>query len=115
MRHIYEYYKKFDFKTQVMGASFRKAGQIVRLAGADLLTISPGLLDELRSTPGEITPRLTVAAAKASDIDKIDLDEATFRWLHNEDAMAVEKLADGIRRFYVDARKLEAWALALIA
>jgi transaldolase len=107
---IYNYYKKFDYQTQVMGASFRRTEQIVRLAGADLLTISPDLLDELHSTTGEITPRLTVAHAKASAEPKIHLDEKSFRWQHNLDQMAVEKLSEGIRRFYEDARKLEKWA-----
>lgn len=110
---IYTYFKRFDYPTQVMGASFRKAGQIVRLAGCDLLTISPDLLDELSDTPGEVTPRLTVAAARASDVARLaadGLDEKTFRWHHNNDAMAVDKLAEGIRRFDADARKLEAWA-----
>jgi len=107
---IYNYFKKFDYKTQVMGASFRKAEQIVRLAGCDLLTISPELLEELQRSPGEITPRLTVANAKASAEHKIHPDEKTFRWEHNRDAMAVNKLSEGIRRFYDDARKLEKWA-----
>ena len=107
---IYNYYKKFDYTTQVMGASFRKVEQIVRLAGCDLLTISPELLEELQNMPGELTPRLTVEAARASGEQRIRLDEKTFRWMHNEDAMAVEKLSEGIRRFYEDARKLEAWA-----
>jgi transaldolase len=109
---IYNYYKKFDYKTQVMGASFRKMHQIVRLAGCDLLTISPDLLEELQNAPGEVTPALTPAAAKASSATRLDLDEKTFRWLHNEDAMAVEKLSEGIRRFNEDARKLETWAQA---
>ena len=112
---IYNYYKKFDYTTQVMGASFRKAEQIVRLAGADLLTISPDLLEELQNAPGELTPRLTVANAKASGEQKIHLDEKTFRWEHNRDAMAVEKLSEGIRRFYDDARKLEKWAHSAVA
>jgi transaldolase len=107
---IYHYYKKFDYQTQVMGASFRKTEQIVRLAGCDLLTISPDLLEELQNTPGELRPTLTSSAAKASDASRLHLDEKTFRWMHNEDAMAVEKLSEGIRRFYEDARKLEAWA-----
>ena len=107
---IYNYYKKFDYTTQVMGASFRKVEQIVRLAGCDLLTISPELLEELQNMPGELTPRLTVEAARVSGEQRIRLDEKTFRWMHNEDAMAVEKLSEGIRRFYEDARKLEAWA-----
>jgi transaldolase len=109
---IYEYIKKFDYKTQVMGASFRKVDQIVRLAGCDLLTISPKLLEQMRNTQGEVTPRLSVDGAKAADVDRIHLDEKTFRWMHNEDAMAVEKLSEGIRRFYADARKLEHYARA---
>ena len=112
---IYNYYKKFDYTTQVMGASFRKTDQVVRLAGSDLLTISPDLLEDLQSTPGELPPRLTVATAKASDEQKIHLDEKTFRWQHNLDAMAVEKLSEGIRRFYEDARKLEKWAQSAVA
>jgi len=111
---IYNYFKKFDYKTQVMGASFRKFEQIVRLAGCDLLTISPDLLEKLAETKGEVTPRLTVAAAKASDARKIHLDEKTFRWMHNEDPMAVEKLSEGIRKFYADARKLEKYAESLV-
>jgi transaldolase len=112
---IYNYYKKFDYKTQVMGASFRKMEQIVRLAGADLLTISPELLDELQRTPGELTPALTPATAHASGEQKMHLDEKTFRWQHNLDPMAVEKLSEGIRRFYEDARKLEKWASSAVA
>jgi len=111
---IYNYYKKYGYKTQVMGASFRKVEQIVGLAGCDLLTISPDLLEELQNAPGELTPRLTPEAARASSERRIHLDEKTFRWLHNEDAMAVEKLSEGIRRFYEDARKLEAWAQAAV-
>jgi transaldolase len=109
---IYNYFKRYDYKTQVMGASFRKVDQIVRLAGCDLLTISPDLLEELQNTEGELTPRLTPAAAKAAGEPRIHLDEKTFRWMHNEDQMAVEKLSEGIRRFYEDARKLESWAQA---
>ncbi|HUE84818.1 MAG TPA: transaldolase [Vicinamibacterales bacterium] len=112
---IYNYFKKFDYTTQVMGASFRKMDQIVRLAGCDLLTISPDLLDELQNTSGELTPRLTVEGAKASAESRIHLDEKTFRWMHNEDAMAVEKLSEGIRRFNDDARKLEKWAQTAVA
>jgi transaldolase len=112
---IYNYYKKFDYKTQVMGASFRKTEQVLRLAGSDLLTISPDLLEELQNKDGDATPRLTVANAKASNEQKIHLDEKAFRWEHNLDAMAVEKLSDGIRRFYDDARKLEKWARSAVA
>ena len=112
---IYNYYKKFGYQTQVMGASFRKMEQIVDLAGCDLLTISTELLEALHKAPGEITPKLTVERAKASAEEKISLDEKTYRWMHNEDAMAVEKLSDGIRRFNVDARKLEKWATTAVA
>jgi transaldolase len=104
---IYHYFKKFGYKTQIMGASFRKVEQIVRLAGCDLLTISPNLLEQMAKATGDVTPRLTVESAKASSATKIHLDEKTFRWMHNEDAMAVEKLSEGIRSFYADARKLE--------
>jgi len=107
---IFHYYKKFGYQTQVMGASFRNVEQITGLAGCDLLTISPDLLDSLQKTEGEITPRLTVDAARASAEEKITLDEKAYRFLHNQDAMAVEKLSDGIRRFYEDGRKLEQWA-----
>jgi transaldolase len=112
---IYNYYKKFGYQTQVMGASFRRVEQIVDLAGCDLLTISPDLLEALQKAPGEITPKLTLEHAKASSEEKITLDEKTYRWMHNQDPMAVEKLSDGIRRFYVDARKLEQWAATAVA
>jgi transaldolase len=112
---IYNYFKKFGYQTQVMGASFRKVDQIVRLAGCDLLTISPDLLEQMEKTEGFVPRRLSVEAAKASDAQKIHLDEKTFRWMHNEDAMATEKLAEGIRKFYADARKLEQYARARVA
>jgi transaldolase len=112
---IYNYYKKYGYATQVMGASFRKVDQIVDLAGCDLLTISPDLLDTLQKAPGEITPRLTIENARASSEEKISLDEKTYRWMHNQDPMAVEKLSDGIRRFNDDARKLELWAVTAVA
>src|SRR5207245_2625295 len=95
---IHNYFKKFGYKTQVMGASFRKVDQIVRLAGCDLLTISPDLLEQMEKTEGAVPRRLSVDTAKASDAQKIHLDEKTFRWMHNEDAMATEKLAEGIRK-----------------
>ena len=107
---IYNYFKKYGYKTVVMGASFRKVEQITRLAGSDLLTISPDLLDKMQQTEGELTPALTAETAKASKDEQIHLDEKAFRWLHNEDAMGTDKLAEGIRKFYADARKLEAWA-----
>jgi transaldolase len=109
---IYNYYKKHGYKTQVMGASFRKVEQVLHLAGCDLLTISPDILDTLQRTEGEVTPRLTLEAARASGEEKITLDEPNFRWMHNEDQMAVEKLSEGIRRFHEDGRKLAEWAQA---
>ncbi len=112
---IYNYYKKFGYATQVMGASFRKTGQILRLAGCDLLTIAPDLLQQLAQAEGEVGARLSVAQAQVSVTERLSLDEKTWRWMHNEDAMAVEKLADGIRRFDADARKLEAYVRGLIA
>lgn len=112
---IYTYFKKYDYKTQVMGASFRRIEQIAGLAGCDLLTISPDLLDELAKRPGELKRQLSVEAAKAANVDRIQLDEKTFRWLHNQDQMAVEKLSDGIRKFYADARKLEKYALSKVS
>jgi transaldolase len=112
---IYNYYKKFDYGTQVMGASFRKADQVVRLAGCDLLTISPELLAELQGRDGEIPRRLSPEAAKNTPGDRLHLDEKTFRFMHNDDPMAVDKLADGIRRFYADARKLEKYAEGLLS
>jgi len=102
---IYNYYKRHGYKTQVMGASFRKTGQILNLAGCDLLTIAPDLLLKLSDTPGEVERRLS--PEKAPDVKKMQLDEKSFRWEHNEDAMATEKLAEGIRKFDADARKLE--------
>jgi transaldolase len=104
---IYNYFKKFGYKTQIMGASFRKVDQIIRLAGCDLLTISPDLLEQMERTEGEVQRRLSEGSAKASDAAKIHLDEKAFRWMHNEDAMGVEKLSEGIRKFYADTRKLE--------
>ena len=112
---IYNHYKKFDYKAQVMGASFRKADQIERLCGCDLLTIAPELLAELAGRPGEIPRVLSPEAAKASDEKPLHLDEKTFRFMHNEDPMAVDKLAEGIRKFNADARKLEKWAAGLMA
>jgi transaldolase len=111
---IYNYYKKFGYPTQVMGASFRKVEQITGLAGCDLLTISPDLLDKLEGTAGDLQRRLSVEAAKANSMEKLSLDEKTFRWLHNEDAMATDKLAEGIRKFHADGRKLEEYVLALV-
>ncbi len=105
---IFEYYKKFGYKTEVMGASFRNTGEILQLAGCDLLTISPALLAEMQDTEGDVPAQLTQAAAEASDHEKISLDEKSFRWMMNSDAMATEKLAEGIRAFAADTEKLEA-------
>jgi len=104
---IYNYYKKHGHATEVMGASFRNVGEILELAGCDLLTISPALLEEMHKTNGAVSRKLTVEAANASDLEKITLDEKAFRWMHNEDAMATEKLAEGIRQFAADSIKLE--------
>ena len=112
---IYNYYKKFDYKTQIMGASFRNIHQIVNLAGSDLLTISPDLLEQLEQTEGVVERKLDPAKAKASKEDRLHLDEKTFRWMHNEDAMATEKLAEGIRKFNSDASHLEDFALSQVA
>lgn len=105
---IYTYYKKFGYETQVMGASFRNVGQIRELAGCDLLTISPDLLEELQNATDVITRKLDPARAAAADVEKIPMDEKTFRWMLNEDAMGTDKLADGIRKFGADIVKLEA-------
>jgi transaldolase len=111
---IYNYYKKFGYKTQVMGASFRNVNQIVRLAGSDLLTISPDLLDQLEKTDGTLDRKLDPVKAQASKDERIHLNENTFRWMHNEDAMATDKLAEGIRKFNSDACHLEDYALSQV-
>ena len=105
VKRIYQYYRKFGYKTEVMGASFRNTSQILELAGCDLLTISPDLLQKLADTEGAVERKL-VADANA-DIEKIALDEKTFRFMLNEDAMATEKLAEGIRAFCADSGKLK--------
>jgi len=105
--NIYNYYKKYGYKTEVMGASFRNKGQITELAGSDLLTIAPSLLAELQSDAEPITEKLNEASADACDLEKISLDESGFRFLHNEDPMAIEKTAQGIRAFSADIVKLE--------
>ncbi len=112
---IYNYYKKYGYKTQVMGASFRNVNQIVRLAGCDLLTISPELLEQLEQKEGSLDRKLDPAAAKGCKDERLHLDEKTFRWMHNEDAMATEKLAEGIRKFNSDAQHLEDYALSQVA
>ncbi len=107
VRVIYNYFKKFGYETQVMGASFRNTSQILELAGCDLLTISPDLLAGLQSSDGAVARQLSVEEAKASDVAKVTMDEKTFRWMLNEDALGTEKLAEGIRKFTEDIIKLE--------
>jgi transaldolase len=115
VKRIYNYYKKFGYKTQVMGASFRNVNQIVRLAGCDLLTISPELLKKLENTEGTVKHELDPVTARDSKEPTLRLDENTFRWMHNEDAMATEKLAEGIRKFNADTHRLQRFALARVA
>jgi transaldolase len=105
---VYNYYKKYGHPTEVMGASFRNTNQIVQLAGCDLLTISPGLLEKLSQSTEPLTKKLDAAAAQSMDIAKVPCDEKSFRFLLNEDAMATEKTAEGIRAFAADINKLEA-------
>jgi transaldolase len=104
---IYTYYKKFDIPTEVMGASFRNTGQILELAGCDCLTISPELMEELSKPTDPVERKLTPEKAKAAKVDRLELDEKKFRWLLNENPMATEKTAEGIRKFAVDVVKLE--------
>jgi transaldolase len=104
---IYNYYKKFGYETEVMGASFRNTEEILELAGCDLLTISPSLLGELEEMTGSLEVKLDPKKAAGMNIEKIHLDEKKFRWMHNTDAMAVEKLSEGIRKFTADIEKLE--------
>lgn len=106
---IYNYYKTYGYKTEVMGASFRNVGEIVELAGCDLLTISPGLIEQLKSTEGKLVRKLGSELIPSHVEGKIELDENYFRWMHNEDAMAIEKLAEGIRTFNADLQKLSAY------
>lgn len=104
---IFNYYKKHNYNTIVMGASFRNMEEIIELAGCDALTIAPSLLKELESTEGILKVKLNAETAKGMDIPKLKMDEKTFRWMMNEDAMATEKLAEGIRNFTKDLIKLE--------
>ena len=104
---IFHYYKKLGYKTEIMGASFRNTSQITELAGCDLLTISPSLLQELQDTSGELELKLDKADSETMQIEKISLDENSFRFMLNEDAMATEKTAEGIRNFSADIVKLE--------
>lgn len=112
VRTIYSYLKKYDFKTQVMGASFRNKGEILELAGCDLLTISPTLLEELQSSTEPLERKLSREQAKKEAIERLHLNESHFRYLFNEDPMAVDKLAEGIRLFAKDAIKLQDYIVA---
>ena len=107
VRQIYQYYKHFGIRTEVMGASFRNTGQILALAGCDLLTISPELMADLQKSDAPVARALDPAQARTADIRRVQYDERQFRWALNEDAMASEKLGEGIRAFAADAVKLE--------
>ncbi|MFJ9450156.1 MULTISPECIES: transaldolase [unclassified Herbaspirillum] len=107
VRSIYTYYRKFGYTTEVMGASFRNTSQIVELAGCDLLTISPDLLQKLAESDAPVERKLSKEAAQSADLKKISLDEKSFRLALNDDAMASEKLSEGIRQFCADAVKLD--------
>jgi len=112
VKEIYAYYKKFGHETEVMGASFRNKGEILELAGCDLLTISPQLLGELKNSIEPVERKLGPAMARECRIERLQLDEKKFRWLLNENAMATEKTADGIRLFHADAMKLQEYIAA---
>jgi transaldolase len=107
VQEIYTYYKKFGYKTEVMGASFRNTGQIRELAGCDCLTISPELMKELAESSEPLERKLDPAKAKSAKIDKLELDEKKFKYLLNDNAMAYEKTGEGIRKFAADVVKLE--------
>jgi len=106
VKEIYAYYKKFGHRTEVMGASFRNRGEILELAGCDLLTISPQLLGELKSSIEFVQRKLSPNLARETNLERLELDEKRFRWLLNENAMATEKTAEGIRLFHADAMRL---------
>jgi transaldolase len=113
VKRIYTYFRKFGYDTEVMGASFRNTSQIIELAGCDLLTISPELLQKLAESEAPLARKLSAEEAKAADMEKIALNEKSFRMMLNDDAMATEKLAEGIRQFCVDAVKLDKMVEAL--
>jgi transaldolase len=106
VKEIFNYYKKFGYQTEVMGASFRNSSEILELAGCDLLTISPALLEELQGMSDPVQRKLDATAAQDADIERLDVSEKSFRWLLNEDAMATEKLAEGIRVFGQDMNQV---------
>jgi transaldolase len=109
---IYAYYKKFGHPTEVMGASFRSKGEVLELAGCDLLTISPELLGELKNSADPVQRKLSPDVGKNAKLDRLTLNERSFRWMLNENAMATEKLSEGIRTFAADAVKLETYIAA---
>jgi len=115
VREIYAYYKKFGYATEVMGASFRSKGEVLELAGCDLLTISPELLGELKASADPVQRKLSVDMAKDLKLGKLALDEKAFRWMLNESAMGTEKLSEGIRTFAADAAKLEDYIAAKLS
>ncbi|MEI8300101.1 MAG: transaldolase [Chlamydiota bacterium] len=112
--NIFNYYKKFSYKTQIMGASFRNAGEILELAGCDLLTIAPKLLKELQDAKGSVEKKLDANQAKSLNLKKLDIDEKAFRWQLNNEAMATEKLSEGIRKFAEATVQLETHILKMM-
>lgn len=114
VQEIYTYYKKFGYKTEVMGASFRNTGQIRELAGCDCLTISPELMKELSESTEPLERKLDPEKAKSAKVDKLELDEEKFRWMLNDNAMAYEKTGEGIRKFAADVVKLEKFVASKI-
>jgi len=114
VQEIYTYYKKFGYETEVMGASFRNVGEILELAGCDLLTISPELMGKLAESHEPVARQLSPETAREADVTRLALDEKTFRYLLNEDAMATEKTAEGIRKFGADIVKLEKYVATKI-
>jgi transaldolase len=107
VKNIFNYYKKFKYQTEIMAASFRNIKEIIALSGCDLLTISPKFLSDLEQSEGKLEQQLLTETAIKSDLKKTKSDEKTFRWMMNEDAMATEKLAEGIRKFTEDIQKIE--------
>ncbi|MBR7799277.1 transaldolase [Undibacterium fentianense] len=107
VKRIFNYYRKFGYRTEIMGASFRNTSQILELAGCDLLTISPDLLQKLNDSETTVSQKLNPESAQSAEMEKLDISEKTFRFMLNEDAMATEKLAEGIRLFCADTIKLE--------
>ncbi len=114
VQEIYNYYKKFGYATEVMGASFRNVGQILELAGCDALTISPELMKELSESHEPVERKLDPEKAKKADVQRLEVDEKKFRYLVNDNAMATEKTAEGIRKFAADVVKLEKFVASKI-